>query len=672
MPELKHGFGAAKMNKDLDERIVPNGEYRDALNIEIGTSEGSNVGTMQTILGNTAMTNTGGSHGMKDGLLGSNSQCVGSVVDEKNNHIYYFVADADNYTDYIFRFDSNTDKIIPIIVDKYQVTQKIVAPTTTSSSDIKTYFSIEKENTSTNGNWTNIRPGMFIQTSPYAIQYGNGSLQQWAFDDYMMVEKIKKNGSGLWDVYIDYSPPGASYNSSLANQAKQLYEEGIDSGGVNQTNLDAEVTFRAERVLNFGTLNSDGQKTIITGINIFDGMLLWTDGITEPKKIIIEDFIKDRRKGFYGTHQSGELHSFFNAYTTNSSKPPVKNHETLDNGLMVCSRLPTIDLITRPTSLREEHITTIKKSPLHPPALIMSNTSNIRFTSSNGVAQLNGKIDPAASGAVGNEFFVSFEQTNLPAGFVKTIRFDNPRPDYVAGDLVILRRSGPFLPTDMDDFELIVEILEYSSASGYATVKINYTPKTSVGSYTQTTGVPIAEEWHSALQQEKPLYEFKMPKFAFRWKYQDNQYSSYSPFSEVAFLPGSFDYVPKEGYNLGMVNTLRSVYITDFATDMNAIPKDVVEIDILYKESNSINIYKVKTIKFPEEEWFAGGSAINASTSSSYRTTGRIQITSEMVRSAVAANQLLRPWDNVPRTAKAQEVVGNRVVYANYLQNYNL
>ena len=38
MPELKHGFGAAKMNKDADERIVPNGEYRDALNIEIVTS----------------------------------------------------------------------------------------------------------------------------------------------------------------------------------------------------------------------------------------------------------------------------------------------------------------------------------------------------------------------------------------------------------------------------------------------------------------------------------------------------------------------------------------------------------------------------------------------------------------------------------------------------------
>ena len=53
MPELKHGFGAAKMNKDADERTVPNGEYRDALNVQIATSDESDVGTLQTLLGNT-------------------------------------------------------------------------------------------------------------------------------------------------------------------------------------------------------------------------------------------------------------------------------------------------------------------------------------------------------------------------------------------------------------------------------------------------------------------------------------------------------------------------------------------------------------------------------------------------------------------------------------------
>ena len=41
------------MNKDMDERLVPNGQYRDANNVEISTSEASEVGTVQTVLGNT-------------------------------------------------------------------------------------------------------------------------------------------------------------------------------------------------------------------------------------------------------------------------------------------------------------------------------------------------------------------------------------------------------------------------------------------------------------------------------------------------------------------------------------------------------------------------------------------------------------------------------------------
>ena len=49
MPELKHNFLKGRMNKDLDERLVPNGEYRDALNIEISTSEDSNTGAVQNV-----------------------------------------------------------------------------------------------------------------------------------------------------------------------------------------------------------------------------------------------------------------------------------------------------------------------------------------------------------------------------------------------------------------------------------------------------------------------------------------------------------------------------------------------------------------------------------------------------------------------------------------------
>ena len=35
MGEFVHVFQKGKMNKDLDERLVPNGEYRDALNLNL-------------------------------------------------------------------------------------------------------------------------------------------------------------------------------------------------------------------------------------------------------------------------------------------------------------------------------------------------------------------------------------------------------------------------------------------------------------------------------------------------------------------------------------------------------------------------------------------------------------------------------------------------------------
>ena len=52
MPELKRSFQSGRMNKSLDERLVPNGEYRDAINIEIATSESDDLGSAQTTMGN--------------------------------------------------------------------------------------------------------------------------------------------------------------------------------------------------------------------------------------------------------------------------------------------------------------------------------------------------------------------------------------------------------------------------------------------------------------------------------------------------------------------------------------------------------------------------------------------------------------------------------------------
>jgi len=89
MAEVKNSFLSARMNKDLDDRLIPNGEYRDALNIQVGKSESSDVGTVQPIWGN-AIPN--GYPIEPDDTV----KCIGSFMDEKNNRIYQFLT---NYFD---------------------------------------------------------------------------------------------------------------------------------------------------------------------------------------------------------------------------------------------------------------------------------------------------------------------------------------------------------------------------------------------------------------------------------------------------------------------------------------------------------------------------------------------------------------------------------------------
>ena len=82
MPEIKRTFQAGKMNKDIDERLLPKGEYRDALNIEIGTSNSDNVGAVQTTYGTQ----------MKTFFGQAGNVCVGSIAYEKENKIIFLVS----------------------------------------------------------------------------------------------------------------------------------------------------------------------------------------------------------------------------------------------------------------------------------------------------------------------------------------------------------------------------------------------------------------------------------------------------------------------------------------------------------------------------------------------------------------------------------------------------
>jgi hypothetical protein len=128
MPESKNNFLKAKMNKDLDDRLIPSGEYRDAQNVTISRSEGDGVGTFQNILGNELISTFD-----LEGIQGLS--IIGQTVDEVNNQIYLFLS---NYTDssidqlsnfnsstlqsggnYIIKYDINTGQSIILVQGEF-------------------------------------------------------------------------------------------------------------------------------------------------------------------------------------------------------------------------------------------------------------------------------------------------------------------------------------------------------------------------------------------------------------------------------------------------------------------------------------------------------------------------------------------------------------------------
>ena len=110
MPEIKNTFTQGKMNKDLDERLLPNGQYKDAMNVQVSTSEGSDVGTVQNVLGNYS-------------LGGLNGDCVGSIADEKNNKLYWFITTSTK--DAIYEYNEGLSPI-PIFIDTKTNTHEAV------------------------------------------------------------------------------------------------------------------------------------------------------------------------------------------------------------------------------------------------------------------------------------------------------------------------------------------------------------------------------------------------------------------------------------------------------------------------------------------------------------------------------------------------------------------
>ena len=87
MPNISRNFIQGKMNKMVDERLVPNGEYIDGLNIRMGSTEGSEIGVVENTKGNTRLTTL-----TYNGIALINARCIGAFEDGANESVYWFIS----------------------------------------------------------------------------------------------------------------------------------------------------------------------------------------------------------------------------------------------------------------------------------------------------------------------------------------------------------------------------------------------------------------------------------------------------------------------------------------------------------------------------------------------------------------------------------------------------
>ena len=355
------------MEKDLDERLVKNGQYRDAMNIQVSTSEGSDVGTVQNILGNENL--------FSDNQIAPGSKCVGAIADEKNNCFYWFV---------------------------HHSTKNLIL-------------------------------------------------------------KYKNN----------------------------------------------EVTFVFVDTMNVLKFTGD----FITGVNVIDDFLLWTDNYSEPKKINVQRCIEGTRSGYYHTH------------------------------LIVPKRYIIYEDCIK---VREEHITVIKKSPKLKLVLDLVFDKNI-------TAETDFNFTNALVGSGGNISFTNFNIQNST---------------YSANDIIILK--------DSNDVQAVrIKINSFDDQTNL----YNFT-LLSISIFAQST-----QTYTSEVEDVKDLFERKFVRFGYRYKFNDGEYSTFSSFTDVVFKPDLFEYSSTDAYNKAMENKLVSLKLRNFVS--KEMPEDVVQVDILYKESNS-------------------------------------------------------------------------------------
>lgn len=209
---------------------------------------------------------------------------------------------------------------------------------------------------------------------------------------------------------------------------------------------------------------------------------------------------------------------------------------------------------------------------------------------------------------------------------------------------------------------------------------------------------------------ESDYIKEKFVRFSYRFKYDDGEYSLIAPFTQAVFEPLNSGLITnsandnerntttseptvltgkKEVYKKGIVDIMqnrinkvelrvplpnKNEFVTSSPGSTYSNPYHIEEIDILLKESDGVSFKLVKNIKIseiPSTDIEAYTVKPRSNSSKYYRQAYKCTYKSSEPYEVLTENQVNRVFDQVPIMAKTLEIVGNRVVFGNYVENYN-
>ncbi len=533
MPEIKNTFTSGKMNKDLDERLVPNGQYRDAMNVEVASSDSDTVGALTNSKGNVAMNSTG--------IVGAT--CVGSIVDTENDRIIWFI--CGDTTNAIVEYSLLSSDISPILVDT-----------------TKTLLGFRKK--------------VYIT----GINILNGTLF-WT-DNVGQPKKID----------IEQMKSGLVFK--IEGTTKDYKAIAFDDANVwGDTSVPPEIplggTFSVPPTTTVGLTPSD-LKVIVNGtedtsFTLGGAGITLTNDPTDGDDISVE-LISTRaiftQRTFYIVNgynrQYPKKKNIFVARRFPLTAPDMQLSSSARDGNVTNASAYTPSTFVGGNEhwwlyIDDNNITRKKPPGVNSKGPFYQNQDT--NPPSNMLVDING--DPVVLLRIQFPNNSGFKEDDIVV--LTAPNNSNVLADQFTDPLKIRLLLGEENNVAPQNFEITILSISDSLLDQE--------------SFNKNGGGKI--RWSVDLEQAEGIYQNVFPRFAYRWKYADGAYSAMSPFTEVAFLPkaSGYEYDSKEGNNIAMQNDVRKITLSNFQGKL----VDVDEVDILVKNSNSNNVYVADTIQ---------------------------------------------------------------------------